>query len=74
LGRHLHERYGDAVFVEAWDLNSLSPEDREPVLDAVCKGAEFPMVLVDGRVACAGDIETDSVMEAVDLVVGQLRC
>lgn len=69
----MHERHGDAVSVEAWDLNSLSPEDRGPVLDALCTGAEFPMVLVEGRVVSAGDTDSAGVLEALELVVDQLR-
>ena len=59
--------------MEASDLTSLSPEDRGPVLDAICEGAEFPMVLVEGRLVCTEGTDAVRVMEAVDLALGQQR-
>lgn len=67
--RVLHERltaYGIAAEVRVSDIYTLEGAERHAALDAVvAEHAGFPMVIVDGCVACHGGIDVDAVMEAV---------
>jgi hypothetical protein len=56
---------GIAATVRACDIYALDGEERHAVLDAMVRdGAEPPMVLVRGRVACVGDIDFEAVCAA----------
>lgn len=55
-------RAGIAATVRETDVYGLTDDERHAVLDALVAGADqFPMVLVAGRLACAGDIDTDAI-------------
>jgi hypothetical protein len=54
----------DATVIER-DLYSLEGGERATVLDAMIRdGADPPMVLVDGVLACAGDLDVDATVVA----------
>lgn len=56
---------GITADVVEYDLYALVDEERHAVLDAMVRdAAELPMVLVEGRVACAGDIDLEAVVAA----------
>lgn len=45
-------------------LFELEGEERRAALDAMVRGAEPPLVLVDGALACSGGVDLDAVVEA----------
>jgi hypothetical protein len=51
--------------VESVDLIALTPVERTAALDAMVDlQTEFPITLVDGVVACTGDIDADAIVAA----------
>jgi hypothetical protein len=66
LGEKLKREVGDRFGIEAVDLYGLSPLDQHAAIDAIIQTREdFPVVLVDGVVACVGDIDADAIVAAV---------
>lgn len=64
IEEHLRE-VGIAATVRACDIYALEGEERHAVLDAIVRdGAELPMVLVNGCVACVGDIDLEAMVAA----------
>lgn len=60
--------------IEAVDLLTVTTEERDAALDALLEsGSDFPVVLVDGRVACVGDIDVEAVVTAVASAGGEGR-
>ena len=58
---------GLAATVFESDVFVLEGDERRAVLDAVvAEHADFPMVLVDGVVACHGGIDLDKVMSVAE--------
>lgn len=65
LRRELEARRFGALPVEVVDLYSLTGIERDVALDAVVAGEPSPLVLVGGRLACAGSVDVDAVLGAV---------
>jgi len=65
LGRDLAEQIGDGVSVREVDLYSLTGADRDAALDAVVAGIPSPYVLIDGRLVCAGAIDSAAILGAL---------
>ena len=64
-GRLKHE-VGERFVIEPVDLYGLPPREQHTAIDAVITSrAGFPVVLIDGVVACVGDIESDAIVAAV---------
>jgi hypothetical protein len=47
------------------DLYSIAKDERDALLDAMAGGADFPFVLVDGKVVHAGDLSLEPIAEAL---------
>ena len=59
---------GIAAVVRVRDIYALEGVERHAALDAVVtENAAFPMVIVDGRVACHDDVDLDAVVEEARL-------
>lgn len=68
LGEKLGREVGERFVIESVDLYGLSPLDQHAALDAsIAAKGDFPVVLVDGAVACVGDIDIDAITAAVAL-------
>lgn len=69
------KRECDASFtVEAVDLHDLSRADQSVALDALIETrGGFPVVLVEGTVACVDDIDTDAIVSCVAAILGADR-
>lgn len=64
LEERLMNEYGDVFKIEVTDLYGLAPLERSAALDAmVAMQGDFPITLVNGEVACVGDIDTDAIVE-----------
>jgi hypothetical protein len=62
----LKREVGERFVIESVDLYDLSPLDQHAALDAIISAnGDFPVVLVDGAVACVGDIDADAITAAV---------
>lgn len=58
-------QHGIAAAVRETDIYSLDGDERTAVLDAVVRQfADFPMVVVGGRVACFNGIDPGAVLAA----------
>lgn len=58
-------RAGVRAELDEYDVYALPPELRHRVLDSIVKQqAEFPMVLVNGEVACHSGIDLTAVLRA----------
>jgi hypothetical protein len=68
LEARLGERLGRDVSIEEADLYALVGSERDAAIDALVAGLETPLMMVAGRVACAGDLDLGKVGDA--LVVG----
>jgi len=66
LRRELAERGSTTVSVLEVELYSLIGADRDAALDAIVGNIASPYVLIDGRLVCAGSIDTDAVLDALD--------
>jgi len=65
LGEKLKREVGDRFVIESVDLYGLSPLEQHAAIDAIIQTCEdFPVVLVDGVVACVGDIHADAIVAA----------
>ncbi|GAB4277112.1 MAG: hypothetical protein Kow0056_08290 [Coriobacteriia bacterium] len=58
------KREGLAAQGREVDFYQMDGAIKDAVLDEYLKGADLPMVLVDGRVVCTGGIDLDAVVEA----------
>jgi hypothetical protein len=66
LEERLKREVGDLFELESVDLYGLSPVEQHTAIDAIITSCgEFPVVLVDGAVACIGDIDSDAIVTAV---------
>lgn len=66
----LEERLNGAVAgsceIESVDLDDVPTAERDAALDALLDvRGDFPVVFVDGVVACVGDIDVDAIATAV---------
>lgn len=64
----ISERLGAAGIparVRESDIYGLEGAERHAVLDALVRGAEaYPMVVVDGAIACVGDLDLPAIVAA----------
>ena len=66
LEDRLKREVGEVFVVESVDLYGLDMDEQHTAIDAVMAAcADFPVVLVDGEVACVGDIEVDPIVAAL---------
>ena len=66
LETRLEREFGDEFLLEAVGLYGVSPSEQSAALEAIVEtGAAFPVVLVNGVVACTGDIEFDAIASRV---------
>jgi len=66
LGEKLKREVGERFLIESVDLYGLTPTEQHVAIDAIMQAREdFPVVLVDGVVACVGDIDADAILTAV---------
>lgn len=75
IEEHLQASGISATVVER-DIYALSGDERHAVLDAMVReGADAPMVVVGGRVACTGGIDLEAVLEATraDAACGRVQ-
>lgn len=47
------------------DLYSIAKVERDTLLDAMAEGADFPFVLVDGKVVHSGDLSLAPIAEVL---------
>jgi len=78
LRRDLAERGHDDVSVFEVDLYTLIGSDRDAAIDAIVGDVASPYVLLDGRLVCAGSIDSDAVLGALSTHLahqeGQPKC
>lgn len=73
IGERLRAEGIEAV-VLARDLLSLEGSERQAALDAmVVRGADVPMVLVDGAVVCSDGVDLDAMVAAARQHAGEGR-
>lgn len=66
LEERLMRDHGDIFAIEVTDLYGLSPREQSAAIDAlIAEQCDFPITLVDGVVACVGDIDVDAISEQV---------
>lgn len=66
LEEKIRREVGGPFTIERLDLYGLPPLEQHEAIDAIMKaGGDFPVVLVDGTVACIGDIDADAIVRAV---------
>jgi len=62
LEEKLKREVGDRFVIDSVDLYGLTPADQHVVISAiVAQSGDFPVVLVDGAVACVGDIDATAI-------------
>ena len=66
LEEKLKREVGERFVIESVDLYALSPVDQHVAITAIItQSGDFPVVLVDGAVACLGDIDAGAIVAAV---------
>jgi len=66
LEDRLKREVGPRFVIEAVDLYGLDMDEQHTAIDAVITTrGDFPVVLVDGVVACVGDIDADAIATAL---------
>jgi disulfide oxidoreductase YuzD len=66
LEEKLKRVVGERFVIEPVDLYGLTPVDQHVAISAImAQNGDFPVVLVDGEVACVGDIDTEAIVAAV---------
>ena len=62
LEEKLVREVGKRFVIEPVDLYALDMDEQHVAIDAVMSSrGDFPVVLVDGEVACVGDIDADAI-------------
>lgn len=61
----VRELSGRPVRIDEADLFALVGADRDAVVEAFAMGVEYPIVVVEGAVVCAGSLEVDLIADAV---------
>lgn len=70
LEDRLRRDFGESFTTEVTDLYGLVPKEQCAAIDAIIETqGDFPLVLVNGVVACVSEIDAD----AVSLAVGKHR-
>jgi len=63
LEEKLKREVGERFVIDSVDLYALSPADQHVAITAIItQSGDFPVVLVDGAVACVGDIDADAIV------------
>ena len=71
LEERLKRDYGEVFAVEVTDLYGLTPVEQSAALDAmIATQGDFPVVVVNGVVACVGDIDADAIAAEAGRNVG----
>jgi len=66
LGERLKRDFDEVFAVEAVDLDGVSPLEQTAAIDAMVETqGDFPIVLVNGVVACVSDIDADAISNQV---------
>ena len=65
LEARLGQRVGRDVSIEEADLYSLVGSERDAAIDALVAGLDTPLLMVAGRVVCAGDLDVGKVGDAL---------
>ena len=66
LEEKLKREVGERFVIDSVDLYDLSPTDQHVAITAIItQSGDFPVVLVDGAVACVGDIDSGAIVAAV---------
>lgn len=66
LEERLSSVVGDRCKIESVDLQAVPTMERDATLDALLEArGDFPVTLVNGVVACVGDIDMDAIVAAV---------
>lgn len=73
LQRHLADRGHADVSVLLVDLYALTGADRDTALDAIVADVASPYVLFDGRLVCAGSIDSEAILGVLDPEAAQCR-
>lgn len=64
-GEMVRQISGMAVHVEEADILGLMGAEREAAVIALSSGAEFPLVIIDGVLACHGSLDADAIAEVI---------
>jgi hypothetical protein len=63
LEEKLKREAGERFVINSVDLYALSPADQHVAITAIItQSGDFPVVLVDGAVACIGDIDAEAIV------------
>ncbi len=66
LEEKLKREAGERFVINSVDLYALSPADQHVAITAIITlNGDFPVVLVDGAMACVGDIDAGAIVAAV---------
>lgn len=65
LEARLGQRVGRDVSIEEGDLYSLVGPERDAAIDALVAGLDTPLLMVAGRVVCAGGLDVGKVVDAL---------
>ena len=65
LEARLGERVGRDVSIQEADLYALVGAERDAAIDALVAGLDTPLMMVAGRVMCAGELDLDKVRDAL---------
>lgn len=72
LEGRLKREVGERFVIETADLYGLEMDEQHTAIDAVITSCgEFPVVLVDGAVACVGEIDADAIAVACQTARGR---
>ena len=72
LEERLKRDFGKVFEIETVGLYGVSPLEQSAAIDAMVETqGGFPIVLVDGVVACVSDIDADAIANQVDKALAQ---
>jgi len=66
LEERLKRDFGEVFAIDVVDLYGVTPLEQSAAIDAMIETqGDFPIVLVDGVVACVNDIDADAIADQV---------
>ena len=72
LEERLKRDFGEVFAIETVDLYGVSPLEQSAAIDAMVETqGDFPITLVNGVVACVGDIDADAIADQVAKVLAR---
>ena len=72
LEERLKRDFGGVFAIEVTDLYGVSQAEQSAAIDAMMETrGDFPIVLVDGVVACVSDIDADAIAAEVGRSLGR---